>query len=61
MERLSFPVLSLVMQWSRLRHNAQPQLLAVQVRILRWCIDLGRIPPTPNEKAEETWHRLGRQ
>ena len=52
MERLFFPVLSLVLQWFRPRYNAQLQILEAQIRILRSRIDSSRIVPTPQEKAE---------
>jgi len=52
MERLFFPVLSLVMQWFRPRYNAQLQFLEAQIRILRSRVDASRIVPNPAEKAE---------
>jgi len=52
MERLLFPVLSLALQWFRPRYNAQLQLMAAQIRILRSRIDASRIVPSPKEKAE---------
>jgi putative transposase len=40
------------MRWFRPRYNAQLQLMAAQIRILRARIDTDRIVPTPKEKAE---------
>jgi hypothetical protein len=58
MDRLFFSLLALALQWFRPRYNAQLQLLAAQIRILRSRIDVTRIVPTPKEKAERL--RLGR-
>jgi hypothetical protein len=52
MARLFFPLLTLVLQWSRSRYNAQLQLMTAQIRILRSRINASRIVPTPSEKAE---------
>jgi len=52
MEDLVFSLLTLVMQWFRPRYNAHLQLLQAQIRILRSRMDVSRIIPTPNEKAE---------
>jgi len=52
MDRFLFVMLSLVLQWFRPRYNAQLQFLEAQIRILRSRIDVTRIIPTPQEKAE---------
>ena len=52
MDRLSFSLLTLALQWFRPRYNAHLQLLQTQIRILRSRIDVSRIVPTPKEKAE---------
>ena len=52
MDRLSFSLLAPALQWFRLPYSAQLQLLEVQIRILRSRIDVSRIVPTPQEKAE---------
>jgi putative transposase len=52
MDRLVFSLLTLVLQWFRPRYNAHLQLLQAQIRILRSRIDVSRIVPTPQEKAE---------
>ncbi len=52
MDRLSFSILALALQWFRPRYNAQLQILEAQIRILRSRIDASRIVPTPKEKAE---------
>jgi len=52
MDRLFFSLLALALQWFRPRYNAQLQLLQAQIRILRSRIDVSRIVPTPQEKAE---------
>jgi hypothetical protein len=46
MERAVFAVLGLAMQWFWPRYNAQLQLMAAQIRILRARIDSNRIVPT---------------
>jgi hypothetical protein len=51
-DRLFFSLLALALQWFRPRYNAQLQLMAPQIRILRFRIDASRIVPTPKEKAE---------
>ena len=58
MDSLFFSMLALVLQWFRPRYNAQLQILAAQIRILRSRVDASRIVPTPKEKAELL--RLGR-
>jgi len=52
MDRLFFSLLALALQWFRPRYNAQLQVLQAQIRILRSRIDVSRIVPTPQEKAE---------
>ena len=52
MEDLFFLLLTLVLQWFRPRYNAHLQLLQAQTRMLRSRIDVSRIVPTPQEKAE---------
>ena len=52
MDRFIFSMLALVLQWFRPRYNAQLQLMAAQIRILRSRVDASRIVPTPKEKAE---------
>ncbi len=52
MDRLFFPLLTLALQCSRPRYNAQLQLMEAQIRILRSRVDASRIVPTPKEKAE---------
>ena len=52
MEQLFFPVMALALQWFRPRYNAQLQIMKARVWILRYCIGLSRIVPTPNEKTE---------
>ena len=52
MDRFLFSMLALALQWFRPRYNAQLQLMAAQIRILRSRIDATRIVPTPKEKAE---------
>jgi len=59
MDHLFFSLLTLVLQWFRPRHNVHLQLLQAQIRILRSRIDVSRIVPTPQEKAELL--RLGAQ
>ena len=59
MDRFFFVMLSLVLQWFRPRYNVHLQLLQAQIRILRSRIDVTRIVPTPQEKAELL--RLGAQ
>ena len=52
MDRLFFSLLTLALQWFRPRYNAYLQLLQAQIQILRSRIDVSRIVPTPQEKAE---------
>ncbi len=52
MDRLFFSMLTLALQWFRPRYNVRPQLLQAQIRILRSRIDVSRVVPTPQEKAE---------
>ena len=52
MDRFFYTILALALQWFRPRYNAQLQLMAAQIRILRSRIDASRIVPTPKEKAE---------
>ena len=52
MDHLVFSLLTLVLQWFRPRYNTHLQLLQAQIRILRSRIDVSRIVPTPQEKAE---------
>jgi putative transposase len=52
MDRLFFYFLTLALQWFRPRYNTHLQLLQAQIRILRSRIDVSRIVPTPQEKAE---------
>lgn len=52
MDRFFFSLLTLTLQWFRPRYNAQLQLLQAQIRILRSRIDVSRIVPTPQDKAE---------
>ncbi|HPG70371.1 MAG TPA: integrase core domain-containing protein [Candidatus Hydrogenedentes bacterium] len=52
MEDLFFSLLTLVLQWFRPRYNVHLQLLQAQIRMLRSRIDVSRIVPTPQEKAE---------
>ena len=52
MDRLFFSLLTLALQWFLPRYNAQLQLSQAQIRILRSRIDVSRIVPTPQEKAE---------
>ncbi len=52
MDRLFFPLLAMALQWFRPRYNTHLQLLEAQIRILRSRIDVSRIVPTPQEKAE---------
>jgi len=52
MDRLFFSLLTVALQWFRPRYNAQLQLLQAQIRILRSRIDVSRIVPTPQERAE---------
>jgi len=59
MDHLFFSLLTLVLQWFRPRYNVHLQLLQAQIRILRSRIDVTRIVPTPQEKAELL--RLGGQ
>ena len=61
MHGLFFPVLSPALQLFRPRYDAQLQFLAAQVWILRYCIDLSCIVPTPDEKAEKAWYGWGKQ
>jgi putative transposase len=57
MDRLFFSLLTLLLQWFRPRYKAHLQLLQAQIRILRSRIDVSRIVPTPQEKADPL--RLG--
>jgi putative transposase len=59
MDHLFFSLLTLVLQWFRPRYNVHLQLLQAQIRMLRSRIDVSRIVPTPEEKAELL--RLGGQ
>ena len=52
MDHLFFSLLTLVLQWFRPRYNVHLQLLQAQIRMLRSRIDVNRIVPTPQEKAE---------
>lgn len=51
-DHLFFSLLTLVLQWFRPRYNVHLQLLQAQIRMLRSRIDVSRIVPTPQEKAE---------
>ena len=59
MDHLFFSLLTLVLQWFRPRYNVHLQLLQAQIRMLRTRIDVSRIVPSPQEKAELL--RLGAQ
>lgn len=59
MDHLFFSLLTRVLQWFRPRYNVHLQLLQAQIRMLRSRIDVSRIVPTPEEKAELL--RLGAQ
>ena len=52
MDRLFYSLLTLALQWFRPRYNVHLQLLQAQIRMLRSRIDISRIVPTPQEKAE---------
>ena len=58
MDRPILSMLALALQWSRPGYNAQLQLKAARIRILRSRIVAIRIVPTPNEKAETAWPRF---
>jgi len=52
MESLFYSLLTLAVQWFRPRYNVHLQLLQAQIRMLRSRIDVSRIVPTSQEKAE---------
>ena len=52
MDRITFGLLTLAMQWLNPRFNARMQFLEAQIRMLRSRVDTSRIVPTPRERAE---------